>query len=230
MHVVNCNVSNGIRYSTDTYSVGFHTDGSRHNVARRSTTDRKSAIWAAQMAWIKEVLATLKTTPSRLALDLGLSDTTLTRWEAGKNNETLSAMTVEQISEFSGIPGPGVTGTPSAKVLQLREDGAPYRGQGDEEPYKDVVSALLAGRKNAHAWVLKSDILALAGVRAGDIMIIDQTLRPRDGDIVCAQIEFGMGAKTGFGFSRRPILLGRVSILRLFCRSQLTGPVSGLLA
>lgn len=90
----------------------------------------------------------------------------------------------------------------------VREEGARYDPSGSKDLHKDIVEKLLGSNPNASAWMIKSDVLALKGVRAGDIIIIDQSVEPRSGDVVCAQIEEGLRAKTVFRIYQPPNLVG----------------------
>jgi SOS-response transcriptional repressor LexA len=54
---------------------------------------------------------------------------------------------------------------------------------------------------------MRSDLLQLAGVRAGDVLIVDMSLAPRDGDVVVAQQEIGAGARTLIRLWQQPNLV-----------------------
>ncbi|MGH6822027.1 MAG: S24 family peptidase [Methylocella sp.] len=92
----------------------------------------------------------------------------------------------------------------------FHEDGVRYISEAATGPdaFREAVAHLLSGRPDAHAWTMKSDVLALMGVSAGDVVIIDQSVVPKNGDIVCAQVEDGLGAKTLFRVYQMPNLVG----------------------
>jgi len=66
------------------------------------------------------------------------------------------------------------------------EDAVPYEApQGD--PLTSAVRAMIAGRRAADPWVIKTRALELAGYLPGDIVIVDLGEAPQPGDAVCAQ-------------------------------------------
>ena len=185
---------------------GSYAGRIRPVLAKVPKTLAKDSIRAEQIAWLDRVVETTGLSLSRIATDIGMGDTTLTRFRNSKTYQgLLSQMTVQQVSDLSGIPGPGVSTLSTPRGL--REDGARYQSESTSVPHT-AVNALLRGRPNARPWVMKSDVLTLAGIRPGDILIIDQSLEARDGDIVCAQIEVGLGARTVFRLYQRPNLIG----------------------
>lgn len=177
----------------------------------RSTTrtEISDAVRSAQIGWLDGVLARSGWSLSRLAKESGVSDTTLTRFRnSASYTGRLSPDVVAKIVARTGVPGPdtpGLEAMPTRGAQALREEAA--RWVADVDGPSDPVAAALAGRADASAWVMKSDILALSGIRAGDVLIIDQSVEARDGDIVCAQQEVGLGARTLFRLWQYPNLV-----------------------
>jgi hypothetical protein len=177
-------------------------------VARPAKRDTKEVIRQAQRAWLSDVLAETKKTASQIADEAGVSDTTLTRF---LNNPdyvgTLSPMTVERISEHVGIPGPGYISVSAPTARRPRDEAV--RIAWDSEAIKNPkLAALIDDRFQPEVWTIQNDFLALAGVRQGDIVVIDKDVQARDGDIVCAQIENGSGPRTVFRMFQMPNLVG----------------------
>jgi len=69
------------------------------------------------------------------------------------------------------------------------------------------IDNLLHNAPHCSAWVLKNTALDQQGYRAGDIFIMDETVKPKSGDIVCAQIYKGDEAETAFRIYHPPYLL-----------------------
>lgn len=159
-----------------------------------------------QKDWLRDILRATGKTISGLARDAGLSDTTLSRFANNPNHKgKLDDLTVKLISEATGFKPPG-----SSSVTAKLSPHEAIQFDNDNEPNALVVAvnALTAGRRNAFAWTMTSDVLQLAGVRSGDVIIIDHDATPRSGDIVCAQVESGFGAATVFRVYHMPYLIG----------------------
>ncbi|RAI22424.1 Peptidase S24-like [Rhodoblastus acidophilus] len=174
---------------------------------RPPKSDTKEAIREAQREWLLKVLAETKKTPSQLAKDSGVSDTTLTRFLNNPSySGTLTPITVERISEHVGIPGPGY----STSKLQIA--AWKPRDEAERVPWDNckspTLAALIGGRDAPEVWTIQTDHLALAGIRQGDMVVIDKDVQARDGDIVCAQIENGNGPRTVFRMFQMPNLVG----------------------
>ncbi len=169
-----------------------------------SRTGAKSVLRQAQRDWLEEVIRSTGLRASPLAKKLGISDSTLTRFLNDPDyGGTLHPMTVQAISEFSGIAGPGAIAPASPG---LREDGVPFEISMARPD--DPVFAAIGQRRGTHPWIVKSDALLQAGVRPGDVIIIDPTVQPRDGDVVCCQFEEGATARTVFRLYFKPFVMG----------------------
>lgn len=187
--------------------VGSITDRSRHLARRQPKTDTREAIRHAQRQWLEATVRARGESASQIAKAAGVSDTTVTRF---LNNTAykgvLNPLTVQRISDYTGIAGPGVQdeGHP---LRSFREEAVPYVAEADAGSAA-AVAALLAGRPHAYAMVMQSTALELAGVRLGDIMIIDPSVSATDGDVVCALIEEGKGATMVYRIFQMPNIVG----------------------
>ncbi len=174
--------------------------------ARPAKRDTKEAIRQAQRVWLLAVLLETQKTASQIADEAGVSDTTLTRFLNNPNyGGVLSPMTVERVSEHFGIPGPGVASPGATSAPRRARDEAARVGDATKTP---ALAALIGARDAAEAWTIQTDHLALAGIRLGDVVVIDKDEQARDGDIVCAQIENGAGPRTVFRMFQMPNLVG----------------------
>ncbi len=179
------------------------------DTAKPARSAAQQAIQDAQRAWLAEVVQQTGLSPTQLARRVGVSDTTLSRFLNNVDYRgVLNPLTVQQISEFAGVAGPGAALAPdtTGSVRSFREEGRPFLAEPGD-PRQRAVEALIGGRKSAFAWVMRTDILALAGVRSGDVLIVDQAVPAHDGDVVCAQIERGLGATTVFRIYQAPNLV-----------------------
>jgi SOS-response transcriptional repressor LexA len=187
--------------------VGKFTDRSRHLARRQPKTDTREAIRNAQRQWLQTAVRARGESASQIAKAAGVSDTTVTRFLNNPNYQgVLNPLTVQRISEYTGIAGPGADDA-QAPMRSFREEAVPYAAEPGDK-HGDAVASLLAGRPHAYAMVMRSTALELAGVRPGDIMVIDPLVQPMDGDVVCAQIEEGMGATTVYRIFQMPNLVG----------------------
>lgn len=134
-----------------------------------------------QREWLKAVLAASGLAATALALRAGLAPATLTRFLNNPNHKTaLNARTIKAVETASGM-----------RYGDLSASAGPPPG---EDPAAEASPALIdavrafAGASNAvRHFVLRSNALDLAGYRAGDIMLVDVSAAPRNGDIVCAE-------------------------------------------
>lgn len=167
-------------------------------LARAPRSQTKTAIRRQQQDWLRQVIADTGLSASRIAKLAGVSDTTLTRFLNDDSYEgALTPLTLARIQEITGKAAPGApTG--------FAEDAEPW--SGDDET-ASALAALVGGRANAHAMTLRAESLMMVGYRPGDILIVDMAATPRAGDVVCAQIEQGVGARTVFRVYQPPMLV-----------------------
>lgn len=183
---------------------------SHRKPSRRETRD---AVRERQVSWVKSLPDATGQSLSRLAQDSGFANTTLTRFIKPTSKGVLSPATIQAVAETAGVEPPaGLLGA-ERNVSAFREDGAPYTSaMSSEDGTRAAVAALIAGRNDAAPFLIKTDVLALAGIRKGDVLIIDMAATPRQGDVVCVQVETGAGAKTIFRIFQPPHLLVGASL------------------
>ena len=91
----------------------------------------------------------------------------------------------------------------------FQQDAARYVHDGKSNISKNMLDAALKDRADAYPWIMKSGVLALAGIRPGDVLIFETGIEAHDGDIVRAQVENdGGGADTVVRLFRPPNLVG----------------------
>lgn len=176
--------------------------------SERPRSERTARLRSAQRSWLQGVIERANTTATQVARAGRLNPSTLTRFLTDdKRGTVLSTATIAAISDATGE-------TPPADILALDAPAPPPATRRDTEaelwrdgPGALPIRAMIAGDPNLSAWTIGNDLLTLAGVRRGDVVVIDQRLAARDGDVVCAQIEEGYGARTIFRLWRPPLLI-----------------------
>lgn len=86
---------------------------------------------------------------------------------------------------------------------------APGPGFGDDRDVPTVAEALGGGKPGVDVWRVKSQVMALAGLLAGDFMLVDtlQAERVKAGDTVIAQVYNRTGATTVLRRFEPPVLV-----------------------
>lgn len=161
--------------------------------------------------WIRGILARTGDTPTGLARRAGVASTTLTRFMGGQARNALSFSTIAKIAEATGTPPPFADGGERLPGF-AEDDAAPYHTGGlNSEPSAcaAAISALIAGRRAADPWKMRSRVLEDAGYLPGDVLIVDLTRTPTAGDVVCAQVyNWGQdSAETVFRIYEPPYLV-----------------------
>lgn len=157
--------------------------------------------------WLDWVIRSTGKSDSALALEAGSSENTLTRFRQ-RGGAVLSVDTISLIRKLTGLPGPEAWWLQNGAGL-LDECEAYALTKFGEDPTNRMVAEALSGRAHAKAWVLKTRALAAAGYHSGDILIVDSSVEPEEGDVVCAQIFDlkSMGTKTVFRLLAAPHFL-----------------------
>lgn len=127
--------------------------------------------------------------PSQLALKSGMAASTVTRYlNDDTGNLTVQQSTLEKIAALTGFrpyqfPGRGRPGMAEPDAVPFDQDQA-----REVDWVRSAVASLKAGRNGVDAWVMKGAALDGMGVLPGDIVIIDQNMRPKPGDVVIVQL------------------------------------------
>jgi hypothetical protein len=141
--------------------------------------------------YVRLVVEHMRKPPTRIAKDLGIAPSTLTRQLNAPDGSTatLHARTLRKLQEYSGIP-PLYGGDPSLPpaVRGFGEDAVPFDAKGADPAVSAALKALIGGRKAADPWTIRTRALERIGFLPGDIVIVDLGRRPEAGDAVCAQV------------------------------------------
>jgi len=126
--------------------------------------------------------------PTRIAKEVGVAASTLTRLLNETSTATLHARTISRLQEYSGISFFG--GDPSAgpTFRGLAEDAVPFDAKNADPAVAAAIKTLIGTRKAADPWTIRTPALEQRGYLPGDIVIVDLGRRPEAGDAVCAQV------------------------------------------
>ncbi|HEX2656026.1 MAG TPA: S24 family peptidase [Xanthobacteraceae bacterium] len=162
--------------------------------------------------YLRQVVEKTGTPPTRIARDIGIAPSTLTRLlnEADGSTATLHAGTLAKLERYSGIAPPSADGKADRPPPSgLQEEAAKFEATGFDQSISAALKALIDGRSNAHPWIIKTRALEYLGYMPGDIVIVDLDATPQSGDAVCAQIyDWHRGsAETIFRLYETPYLM-----------------------
>lgn len=154
-----------------------------------SRSEKKRALHELHRAWLLEVVEVTKKSPSAVAKDAGLADTTLTRMlNEPDYTGVLSAGTVSRIIEAHKVPGPDSYGRSTGRPPGFAE-AERFNSDRETPETAHLVKLLLDGRPAAAAWRLKTSALEQAGYLPGDIVIVDLNAAADAQDAVCVQVQ-----------------------------------------
>lgn len=133
--------------------------------------------------WLEMLTRRYDVSSRQLAVKAGLAPSTVYR-ALEKDGDFVMSMTNvakigaafgEAIPDFGGEPRPagGLPGFADAEVIPYVGDVAPF-------PVKPGL--------NQGIWRITNATLNLDGYKAGDYLLVDMTVKPDPGDIVCAQV------------------------------------------
>ena len=138
--------------------------------------------------YLRRVIAHTRKPPTRIAKEVGVAASTLTRLLKEDSNTTLHARTITRLQEYSGMSFFG--GDPSAPGIfrGLAEDAVPFDAKDADPDLLAAIKALVGARKAADPWTIRKPALEQRGYLPGDIVIVDLGRRAEAGDAVCAQV------------------------------------------
>lgn len=140
--------------------------------------------------FVRRVVDHTKTPPTRIATDIDISPSTLTRLlnDPGDGKATLRATTIAKLEAYSGLKAPTLELDGARSAPGLREDATPYKAENVDPAVTAAIKAIVGGRKNIDAWTIKSRSLECAGFVPGDIVLVDLSIMPLAGEAACAQV------------------------------------------
>lgn len=158
--------------------------------------------------FVRSVVEKTKTPPTRLATEIGVAPSTLTRLlnEPDGGKATLRATTIAKLERYSGLSAPTLELREGSRQA-AREDAIPFDTRDGDLTVSAAIKAIVAGRKGVEAWTIQTRALECAGYMPGDTVLIDLTARPYASDAVFAQDMRGGKAATLMRISEPPYLV-----------------------
>lgn len=150
-------------------------------------------------AWIEAIMARHRIEIPSVASRAQVSASTIYRWFDRNYEFNPSLTTLRKIGKAFDVPLPDVDG------LKIPQGFA----EAEVEPLgdRDLRDELPAG-PNQGRWRITTRALELAGYMPGDIVLVDMTITPRRGDVVCAQVyDLKGGAETKIRVHQPPYLV-----------------------
>jgi hypothetical protein len=140
--------------------------------------------------YVRLVVARTGKPPTRIAMDLGIAPSTLTRLLNAPEGSTatLHARTVRKLEDYSGVQLGGADPSASSTFRGFAEDAVRFDTKDADPAVWAALKALIGGRKAADPWTIRTRALERIGFLPGDVVIVDLGRRPEAGDAVCAQV------------------------------------------
>ena len=138
--------------------------------------------------YLRRVIAHTGKPPTRIAKEIGVAASTLTRLLKENSTATLHARTIRKLEEYSRIPFSGSDAPGPPGIGGLAEDAVPFDAKSADPAVSAAIKALIGGRQAADPWTIRTRALERIGYLPGDIVIVDLGRRPEAGDAVCAQV------------------------------------------
>lgn len=154
-------------------------------MTRTPKTETNAKLRAAQLTWLSNLEGARGITATELARGAELDPSTLTRFKKD-TTRLLSTLTMRQLSSRWDFPlTPDVGGVVDAGMF---EEATPYKSPATASEMVAALNALRFGRNNCDAWTVNSRSLEAVGILPGDVVLVDLSAEPRDGDAVLAQV------------------------------------------
>jgi hypothetical protein len=138
--------------------------------------------------YIRRVIAHTRKPPTRIAKEVGVAPSTLTRLLKDDSTSTLHARTISRLQEYSGVSFFGGDSSTVTTFRGLAEDAVPFDAKNADPAVMAAIKALIGGRKSADPWTMRTRSLERRGYLPADIVIVDLGRAPEAGDAVCAQV------------------------------------------
>lgn len=166
---------------------------SGHNMASpaaQSDAEIKRDIQELHRAWAQELMRLTRLAPSPLATSAGLSDTTISRLYDTDYAGSLSALSIYKLCKTYNVPGPEAFEAAGRRFATGYVEAEPFEAAAHPE-LVPAVTALIGERPGIQPMILRTYTLEGARFGPGDVVLLDRTATPRDGDVVCARVGEG---------------------------------------
>jgi transcriptional regulator with XRE-family HTH domain len=150
-------------------------------------------------AWIEAIMARQRIEIPSVAGRARVSASTIYRWFDQNYEFNPSLTTLRKIAKAFDVPLPDIDGLKMPPGFAETE----VEPLGDRDLLQELPAAPNQGR-----WRITTRALELAGYLPGDLVLMDMTVAPRRGDIVCAQVyDLKGGAETKIRVYQPPFLV-----------------------
>lgn len=141
-------------------------------------------------SWIVSNCARLQLTPSAVAGKLKIAKTTLTNFVNQKDSKRiLNGLTIAKLEAFFQSRAPTMSDTPMEASPHDEPGLEPIDFSTAIDGVPDLLKPWLSSSNSISAWRLGSDALVDFGMRQGDIVIVDQAVKPEPhGSLVVADV------------------------------------------
>lgn len=174
-----------------------HTPNSEYAIGKTQLPPKTDQTVARlHREFVRSVVEKTGTPATRLATEIGVAPSTLTRLlnEPDNGKATLRATTIAKLERYSGLAAPTMELAEGAKAAPTsREDAVPFDARDADPVVSAAIKAIVAGRKNIEAWTMRSRALECAGYMPGDVVLVDSGAFPKAGEPACAQVYYGRG-------------------------------------
>lgn len=169
--------------------------------------------------WFKQQQKRVGVTADEIAKHRGMSRVNVSHILTGRQRMSLdwakAFAEVLQVPLSIVLEKAGVTDAPTAQTIApgfAESDATPWVPGPEPAGAREVTTvaqALGGGRPGVDVWRVKGQVMALAGLIAGDFMLIDthQAERVKPGDLVVAQVYNPKGASTVLRRYEPPVLV-----------------------
>jgi hypothetical protein len=140
--------------------------------------------------YVRRVVDHMGKPPTRIAKELGIAASTLTRHVNAPEDSTatLHARTIRKLEEYSRIPFSGSDAPGPPGIGGLAEDAVPFDAASADPAVSAAIRALIGSRQAADSCTIRTRALECLGYLPGDVVIVDVGRRPKPGDVVCAEV------------------------------------------
>lgn len=160
-----------------------------------------------QLAWLQAIFDQTGWNASDLAREAGISHATISKFRRDGSTAVLETATVQKIVSVSPVPH-YESQRPVLPDGFAEEEAEPFAARPHDAPITRAISAMRQGNETLDPWVLRSRALENVGYLPGDILMVDLSAAPTEGDVVCAQVSDLRGnAETAFRVFHKPYLV-----------------------
>ena len=151
------------------------------------TADR-DARRGVQREWIERHRKRLGYSLSRVAKMAGFSRGTLTNFMKDTWPYNLKSDNLAALENLFGEPAPNLSGLGNSNHSFSTQESVTFEPDRDAQQDADAVKMLCGTSNSRMSFVLKSRALEAVGYVPGDVLIVDTSVSPKAGDVVCATI------------------------------------------